>query len=294
MLFGDTVSKHTRGARCGQEGRSSAHRPIAREFSTRTKRVVSLSPQTSVTSGAQTTDFRENAVRRNVLIIENAALVAESIRANLTRAGLSAAVADSAERARDMMSVVLPDLILLNWSLPGQPDGRFATQLRANVHTQNVPLIIMGDYEDWRRTADRFRITVDGYVARPWQREELIARVGAVLRLRQIPRLTDEAVSLGGLTIDPATRKVLVDRDGIEVLLPVGPTELRLLYFFMTNPDRLFSRAQLMEQVWGGYDLRDERSVDGYVRRLREALKPGACNRMIEAVRGFGYRFSEG
>jgi two-component system phosphate regulon response regulator PhoB len=252
----------------------------------------STPPERASRAALKTTDPREDAVRRNVLIVENAAPVAESIRANLTQAGLSAAVADSAEGAREMISVVLPDLILLNWVLPGEPDGRFATQLRANVHTQNVPLIIMGDCENWRRTADRFRITVDGYVAKPWQRGELIARVGAVLRLRQIPRLTDEAVSLGGLTIDPATRRVLVERDGTKLVLPVGPTELRLLYFLMTNPNRIIRRAELMEQVWSGQDLRDERSVDGYVRRLRGALQAGASDKMIKAVRGFGYQFS--
>jgi two-component system, OmpR family, phosphate regulon response regulator PhoB len=231
-------------------------------------------------------------MRRNVLIVENAAPIAELIRANLTRAGLSVAVADCAESARNMISVVLPDLILLNWALPGQTGGSFATQLRANVHTQHVPLIMIGDPEEKRRTVGNSRVTADGHIARPWQREELIARVKAVLRRRQIPRLTDEAVTVGSLRVDPATRRVLFERDGTQLLLRVGPTELRLLYFLMTNPGRVFSRAQLMEHVWGDQDLQDERSVDGYVKRLRNALEPGACDKMIEAVRGFGYRLA--
>ena len=238
------------------------------------------------------TGIQEPAMRRNVLIVENAELIAESISAYLTRAGLSVAVADCAESARKMISVVLPDLILLNWMLPGQTGGSFATHLRANVHTQHVPLIMIGDPKEKRRTVVNSRVTADGHIARPWQREELIARVMAVLRRRQIPRLTDEAVTGGGLYVDPATRKVLFERDGTQLLLRVGPTELRLLYFLMTNPGRVFSRAQLMEHVWGDQDLLDERSVDGYVKRLRNALKPGACDKMIEAVRGFGYRLA--
>jgi two-component system, OmpR family, phosphate regulon response regulator PhoB len=190
------------------------------------------------------------------------------------------------------MSVVLPDLILLNRMLPGTEGGSFARQLRENMHTRNVPFIMLGACKNERRDLHERYSDLDDCVARPSQQEELISRVAAVLRQRRIPRLSDEAVSINGLSLEPSSRRVLMSVRGAKLVLHVGPTELRLLYFFMTHPDRVYSRTDLLEHVWGGRDFLNERSVDSYVKRLRASLRPGACDHMIESVRGFGYRFA--
>ncbi|WP_438397009.1 winged helix-turn-helix domain-containing protein [Caballeronia sp. DA-9] len=228
----------------------------------------------------------------NVLLVESAPTLAESIRRNLTELGLSVSVAESAERAREMISAVLPDLILLSWTLPGQPGGMFATQLRANINTQKVPLIMVGAYEERHRNIINSRVVPDAHIPRPMDRDDLVARVRAVLRLRQIPRLIDEPITVVGLKIDPTTRKVFYEKDGLQTVLSVGPTEFRILYFLMSNPGIVFSRSQLMEAIWSDHHLRKERSIDIYIRRLRNALAPQKCDQKIEAVRGYGYRFS--
>ncbi|MGV7240391.1 winged helix-turn-helix domain-containing protein [Caballeronia sp. M23-90] len=228
----------------------------------------------------------------NVLLIENEPSIAGSMWRNLTELGLSVSVAESAERAREMISAVLPDLILLNWTLPGEPAGSFATQLRANASTQHVPLIMVGAYEERRRNIINARITPDAHIPRPLDRDDLVARVRAVLRLRQFPRLIDEPVMIDGLRVDPATRRVTHEQDSVQTQLAVGPTEFRILYFLMTNPGRVFDRAQIMAAIWNDPQTRKERSIDGYVKRLRTALAPQHYDQQIEAVRGFGYRFS--
>lgn len=187
---------------------------------------------------------------------------------------------------------MLPDLILLNWTVPGTEGGVFAQQLRQNKHTQNVPFIVLGDWEAKRHLTNERYVDAEGFVVRPSLQGELLARVGAILRRRQIPRLTDEPVSVNGLTLDPASRKVSMTSCNKTLELRVPPTEFRLLYFFMTHPGRVYSRAELLDQVWGGREFLDEHSVNTYVRRLRSSLQPGACHEMIEAVRGFGYGFA--
>lgn len=227
----------------------------------------------------------------NVLIIENEPSIAASLRTEILRMGHHAAIADNAVRAWELLSVVLPDLILLNRTVPGTEGRVFAQELRQNKHTQNVPFIVLGLWAPKSPAVDDRYVDVEGFVARPSRQEELLARVSAILRRRQIPRLTDEAVSINGLMLDPASRKVSTTLNGKKLEMHVRPTEFRLLYFFMTHPGRVFSRADLLEQVWGDHDFLDERSVNTYVRRLRKSLEPGACQELIEAVRGFGYRF---
>jgi two-component system phosphate regulon response regulator PhoB len=168
----------------------------------------------------------------------------------LQRVGHLAAIADDAEQAWALMSVVLPDLILLNRMLPRTEGGSFARQLRENMHTRNVPFIMLGACKNERRDLYERYSDLDDCVARPSQQEELISRVAAVLRQRQIPRLTDEAVSINGLSLEPSSRKVLMSAHGAKLVLHVGPTELRLLYFFMTHPDRVYSRTDLLEAIF--------------------------------------------
>jgi two-component system phosphate regulon response regulator PhoB len=231
---------------------------------------------------------------RNVLIVENEPAMAESIRSRLMRAGFDTAIAHNAENAWQSVSVVLPDLILLNWRLTAQSGMSLADQLRADARTKYVPLILLGPSKPKGRVLYGSNGSMDGHVARPERDDKLIASISAVLRGQQIPRLTDDAVSIGGLSIDPATRRVFADREGNRTELHVGPTELRLLYFFMTHPGPIYSRTELLYQVWGDCEFLSERSVDSYVKRLRDSLRPGACDTMVEVVRGFGYRFEVG
>jgi two-component system, OmpR family, phosphate regulon response regulator PhoB len=230
----------------------------------------------------------------NVLIVESAQDVAESICEKLKQAGLSPLVASDAETGWQLMSAVLPDVVLLNWILTNQSGASFANQLRFNSATRNIPIVMLGSRSNKRRDANRLYdelvMDANGYVTHPQRLDEVIAAVVAVMRQRQIPRLTDDAISLGGLTLDPSTRQVYVNRNGAQTVLTVGPTELRLLYFLMTHPNRVFSRTQLRDEVWGERIFANDRTVDTYVKRLRASLRLGACDSMIEAVHGVGYR----
>jgi two-component system, OmpR family, phosphate regulon response regulator PhoB len=232
----------------------------------------------------------------NVLIVESESRIAESLSDQLRRTGFSSTVARNAEDAWQLMSVVLPDLILLNWILANRSGATLANQLRLDPKTKHIPIVMLGNHKNKRRDVDvlydELAVDADGYIVKPERHEEVTAGIAAALRQRQIPRLTDEPLSVGTLTLDPSVRRVYVIQDGERIVLPVGPTELRLLYFFMTHPERLFSRTDLQDEVWDDRNFRDERTVSTYVERLRASLRPGACDYMIEVVRGLGYRFS--
>jgi two-component system phosphate regulon response regulator PhoB len=226
----------------------------------------------------------------NVLIIESSQDIAQSISENLRKAGLCTLVALDSVRAWQLLATVLPDVVLLNWLLANQSGASVANQLRSNPATKHIPIVMLGARKD-RRRDDDLVMNVDGHVTHTQRYDEIVAAVIAVRRQRQIPRLTDKAVSLGGLTLDPATRRVYVERAGVRTMLSVGPTELRLLYFLMTHPERIFTQNQLQEEVWGGRIFFGERTVYTYVARLRASLRPGRCDCMIEAIHRVGYRF---
>jgi two-component system phosphate regulon response regulator PhoB len=231
----------------------------------------------------------------NVLIVESTPTIADSIREHSNRAGLFALIAPDTAKAWELLSTVLPDVVLVNWILTDQSGASFANQLHLNPVTKGIPFIMLGSRRDRRRDAQASHhelvTNADGYVTQPQRHEKVIAQVFAVLRRRQAPRLTDKAICLGGLSLDPSTREVSVKRGDVHILLTVGPTELRLLYFFMTHSNRVFTRTQLRDAVWSDRDLADERTVYSYVTRLRASLRPGRCDFMIEAVHGVGYRF---
>ncbi len=232
----------------------------------------------------------------SVLVVEDETAIAELIAINLRHAGFEvvlAADADSASRAVDR---VLPDLVLLDWMLPGQTGVQLARRWRADARTRELPLIMLTARADEADKITGLDAGADDYLTKPFSTKELLARIRAVLR-RKAPEALDAAVEVSGLRLDPATRRVsrrIAGEQGDEQReVKVGPTEFRLLHFFMTHPERVHSRAQLLDRVWGDHVFIEERTVDVHVKRLREALSPVQCSALIETVRGAGYRLTQ-
>ncbi len=223
-----------------------------------------------------------------VLVVEDESAIAELISINLRHAGYEVTVAADADQATAEVDRVLPDLVLLDWMLPGQSGLALAKRWRSESRTKEVPIIMLtarGGEPDKIAGLDA---GADDYLVKPFSTNELMARIRAVLR-RKAPEALDSAVEVGKLRLDPATRRV--SRGDQEV--KVGPTEFKLLHFFLTHPERVHSRAQLLDRVWGDHVFIEERTVDVHVKRLREALAPVQCSQMIETVRGAGYRLTQ-
>jgi two-component system phosphate regulon response regulator PhoB len=222
-----------------------------------------------------------------VLVVEDESAIAELIAINLRHAGHDVAMAADAEQAQVAVDGVLPDLVVLDWMLPGQSGLALARRWRGQARTRELPIIMLTARADEADKISGLDAGADDYLVKPFSPHELMARIRAVLR-RKAPEALDTAVELGALRLDPATRRVT--RDGQEI--KIGPTEFRLLHFFMTHPERVHSRAQLLDRVWGDHVFIEERTVDVHVKRLRETLAPVGCAHLIETVRGAGYRLS--
>ena len=223
-----------------------------------------------------------------VLVVEDESAIAELISINLRHAGYEVRVAATSDQAQLEIDRVLPDLVILDWMLPGQSGLALAKRWRADSRTRELPLIMLT-----ARAAEGDKVAgldagADDYLTKPFSTHELMARIRAVLR-RKAPEALDSAVELGPLRLDPPTRRV--SRGDQEV--KIGPTEFRLLHFLMTHPERVHSRAQLLDRVWGDHVFIEERTVDVHVKRLRETLAPARCAHMIETVRGAGYRLTQ-
>lgn len=223
-----------------------------------------------------------------VLVVEDEPAIAELISINLRHAGFEVTMAATADQAVSEVDRVLPDLVVLDWMLPGQPGVVLAKRWRSQSRTRDLPIIMLTARAEEGDKVAGLDAGADDYLTKPFSTNELLARIRAVLR-RKAPEALDTVVSVGGLNVDPATRRVM--RDDKEV--KVGPTEFRLLHFFMTHPERVHSRAQLLDRVWGDHVFIEERTVDVHVKRLREALETVQCSRMIETVRGAGYRLTQ-
>ncbi len=223
-----------------------------------------------------------------VLVVEDESAIAELISINLRHAGYEVRVAVTADQAQSEVDRVLPDLVILDWMLPGQSGLQLAKRWRGETRTKELPVIMLTARADERDKVAGLDAGADDYLTKPFSTHELMARIRAVLR-RKAPEALDSAVELGALRLDPATRRV--GRGDLEV--KIGPTEFRLLHFLMTHPERVHSRAQLLDRVWGDHVFIEERTVDVHVKRLREALTPVACASMIETVRGAGYRLTQ-
>ncbi|GAA5174981.1 phosphate regulon transcriptional regulator PhoB [Niveibacterium umoris] len=223
----------------------------------------------------------------NILLVEDEPAIQELIAANLTRAGHTVVRAADAETAQRIVRDALPDLVLLDWMLPGISGIELAKRLRAEERTRAIPIIMLTARSDEADKVSGLEIGADDYITKPFSPRELVARIKALLR-RRAPQVTDDAVELGGLRLDPATHRVSAGATP----LSLGPTEFRLLHFLMTHPERVHSRAQLLDQVWGDHVFVEERTVDVHIRRLRCALEPTSHDALIQTVRGAGYRFS--
>jgi len=222
-----------------------------------------------------------------ILVVEDEPAIQELIAVNLTFAGHKVLRAFDAEQAQILIRAELPDLILLDWMLPGASGIALSRSLRANERTRDIPLIMLTAKGDEQDKVEGLEAGADDYITKPFSPKELMARIKAVLR-RRAPQLTDDVIKVGDLQLEPATRRVT----GGELALSLGPTEFRLLHYFMTHPERVFSRAQLLDQVWGDHVFVEERTVDVHIRRLRKALEASGHDDHIETVRGAGYRFT--
>ena len=227
-----------------------------------------------------------------IVVVEDEPAIAELISINLRHAGHQVVIAPTAEAARHEIDAKLPDLVVLDWMLPGQSGLALARQWRADARTRELPIIMLTARGEEADKVAALDAGADDYLTKPFSTNELMARIRAVLR-RKAPEALEDVVDVAGLRIDPSTRRVSrVSAQG-EVALKLGPTEFRLLHFFMTHPERVHSRAQLLDRVWGDHVFIEERTVDVHVKRLREALAPAHCAGMIETVRGAGYRLTQ-
>jgi len=222
-----------------------------------------------------------------ILVVEDEPAIAELISINLRHAGFEVTIAGDAEQAQVAVDGILPSLVVLDWMLPGQSGLALARAWRAQPRTRELPIIMLTARADEGDKVAGLDAGADDYLAKPFSASELLARIRAVLR-RRSPEALDTAVTVGALTIDPATRRVT--SQGREIR--IGATEFRLLHFLMTHPERVHSRAQLLDRVWGDHVFIEERTVDVHIKRLRETLTPVDCQHMIETVRGAGYRLA--
>ena len=222
-----------------------------------------------------------------ILVVEDEPAIQELIAVNLSFAGHKVLRAFDSEQAQILIDAELPDLILLDWMLPGRSGLALARKLRNHERTRQVPIIMLTAKGAEQDKIDGLEAGADDYITKPFSPKELMARIKAVLR-RRAPQLTDDLTEVAGLKLDPAAHRLT----GNGLTLAIGPTEFRLLHFFMTHPERVFSRSQLLDQVWGDHVFVEERTVDVHIRRLRKALEPSGHDKHIETVRGTGYRFT--
>ena len=223
-----------------------------------------------------------------VLVVEDEPAIQELIAFNLKQAGYIALIVASAEQAERMINETLPDLILLDWMLPGMSGIDFARKLKGSAYTKVIPLIMLTARGEEQDKVKGLETGADDYVTKPFSPRELSARIKAVLR-RRAPQVTDDQVEVAGLALDPTTHRVT----GHGATVDLGPTEFRLLHFLMTHPERVHSRTQLLDSVWGNQVYVEERTVDVHIRRLRRALEPTQHDALVQTVRGAGYRLSQ-
>jgi len=221
-----------------------------------------------------------------VLVVEDEPAIQELISVTLARHGHTVRRSATAQEAAKAVADELPDLILLDWMLPDGSGPAFARKLRAEARTREVPIIMLTARAGEDDKVQGLQSGVDDYVTKPFSPRELEARIQAVLR-RRAPHVSKEAVEVGDLVLNPATRSVA----GGRTTLQMGPTEFELLHFFMTHTDRVYSRTQILDHVWGDHVFIEDRTVDVHIRRLRDALSPSGHDDLVETVRGAGYRF---
>jgi two-component system phosphate regulon response regulator PhoB len=222
-----------------------------------------------------------------ILVVEDEPAIRELVALNLEQAGHRPVMAASAEQALALVRDALPDMILLDWMLPGMSGVEFARRIKADAYTRSVPIIMLTARSDEQDKITGLETGADDYITKPFSPRELNARIKAVLR-RLAPQVSGDQVVVMGLCLDPATHRVTGNDRPIEL----GPTEFRLLHFLMTHPERVHSRAQMLDRVWGDHVFVEDRTVDVHIRRLRRALESTGHHVLIQTVRGSGYRLS--
>ena len=230
---------------------------------------------------------------QRILVVEDEPSIAELIAINLSHAGYEVEKAMQTDIAQSMMKEQLPSLIILDWMLPGKSGVQFAKELRSNDRTRGLPILMLTAKSEEADKVMGLDSGADDYVTKPFSPKELIARVKALLR-RQIPIQDTGPLTVGPLKLDPSSHRVLAIWPNSDPRpISLGPTEYRLLQFFMANPERVHSRTNLLDNVWGNEVYIEERTVDVHIKRLRAALSPADCDRYIETVRGSGYRITK-
>jgi two-component system, OmpR family, phosphate regulon response regulator PhoB len=225
-------------------------------------------------------------VTASILIVEDEPAIRELLVLNLRHAGFEVLAAADAGAAIRQIDAALPDLVLLDWMLPDQSGIELARRLRGDPRTRDLPIIMLTARSSEPDKLGGFDAGADDYVTKPFSPKELVARIRALLR-RRSPGASDDPIEIGDLRIEPSTFRVYAGRQALKL----GPTEFRLLHYLMAHPDRVLSRGKLLDGVWGDHVFIEERTVDAHIRRLRVALQASGHDRLIETVRGGGYRF---
>jgi two-component system phosphate regulon response regulator PhoB len=223
-----------------------------------------------------------------ILVVEDESAIREMIRFALQRAEFRVADAANAQEARLRIADQTPDLILMDWMMPGVTGVELTRELKAQATTRDIPVIMVTARAEEEDKVRGLNIGCDDYVSKPFSFPELIARIQAVLR-RATPGGEEEKLAINGLEVDVASQRVTAQGRPVHL----GPTEYKLLHFFVSHPERVYTREQVLDRVWGQNVYVEERTVDVHIRRLRKALEPYGCSDMIQTVRGTGYRFSE-
>ncbi|MDG1254123.1 MAG: phosphate regulon transcriptional regulator PhoB [Glaciecola sp.] len=224
---------------------------------------------------------------RTIMLVEDEAPIREMLKIVLEQAGFSVNEAEDFDIALEKMVEPYPDLVLLDWMLPGGSGVQLARKLKEHEFTRDIPIIMLtarGEEEDKVRGLEA---GADDYITKPFSPKELVARIKAVMR-RVTPTASDELINFSGLVLDPVAHRVSANDDRVDM----GPTEFKLLHFFMTHAERVYSREQLLDNVWGTNVYVEDRTVDVHIRRLRKAISVHGHDSMIQTVRGAGYRFS--
>ncbi|MAD54185.1 phosphate regulon transcriptional regulator PhoB [Idiomarina sp. UBA3162] len=224
---------------------------------------------------------------RRILIVEDEAPIREMLSFVMEQHGYQAVEAKDYDSGLAKIAEPYPDMVLLDWMLPGGSGILLAKKIKSDDFTRNIPIIMLtarGEEEDKVRGLE---VGADDYITKPFSPKELMARMRAVFR-RVAPTVLDEPLEIEGLKLDPVSHRISTQESSIDM----GPTEFKLLHFFMTHPERVYSREQLLDQVWGTNVYVEDRTVDVHIRRLRKALHEHGYDRLIQTVRGVGYRFS--
>ena len=226
-------------------------------------------------------------MRTRILIVEDEAAIRQMVCMALSQENYECLEAADTVQAQARIVESTPDLLLLDWMLPGLSGVEYARRLRAEKLTRDIPIIMLTARTEEEDKVRGLQSGVDDYITKPFSMRELMARIKALLR-RTAPNSDDKIIEIGGLQLDPATHRVLAHGDGIKL----GPTEFRLLHFFMSHPESVHSRERLLNNIWGEGVYVEERTVDVHIRRLRKALAGGGHDSLIQTVRTAGYRFS--